>query len=131
MFRFSPGAKTVRLLSDVWTPVDLWGGSHDTRRLGLCVSGIMLSGGIHAQRDIALDDPRLAGTFHSGEEEAGVAWRWTDGDAVLHPGLWAGLEGPVSMHLSFSGHDIRQWTLDQSLARPGFSRQAAELCAVA
>ena len=63
----------ARLVSRVWVPAQLPGGS-DPRRLGVALADLRLDG-----RAVPLDDPRFGSGWHPPEAD----WRWTDGNGVL------------------------------------------------
>ena len=43
------------------------------------------------------------------EAQAGHRWRWTNGELVLDPQLWAGLEGGVSVLVAHNSPFTRAW----------------------
>jgi hypothetical protein len=78
-FELPPGGGAIRLVSRHAMPAETRADSGDHRRLGIAVSRLVADG-----RPIALVDPRLGSGWHGTEDDgAGVAWRWTDGDAGL------------------------------------------------
>jgi len=70
------GLRALAIASRVWVPAQVAPESDDTRRLGVGVAGLTLDG---AKLD--LDDPRIGSGWHPPEGN----WRWTDGQAWLHP----------------------------------------------
>jgi hypothetical protein len=71
-------AALVRLVSDGHVPPG------EARRLGAAVMTVAIDG-----QPVPLDDQRLGKGFHGMEIEAGLSWRWTDGEAVLELGAAA------------------------------------------
>jgi hypothetical protein len=72
-----PGTAALRLLSRSCIPMELDPACGDPRRLGVALARLL-----HDGTPIALDNPALAEGFLPSE--AGGAWRWTTGDALLH-----------------------------------------------
>jgi hypothetical protein len=91
-FLVPAAAKDVRLISDVGVPSEVVGAA-DSRKLGVCVTGLAIDDGLMGRRDIALDDPRLSEGFHALEQVGGTAQRWTRGNTPLPATLWAGCQG--------------------------------------
>ena len=90
-----PALGDVHIVSSVGAPAWFDVGCDDRRQLGIMVTRIVL-GRPEGDVDIALEDPRLSIGFHACEHDGSVAWRWTDGDAVLPAAL---LGGARCLHL--------------------------------
>jgi GT2 family glycosyltransferase/glycosyltransferase involved in cell wall biosynthesis len=82
-FELPRGAHDVHIVSRSFIPGEVWrdiSASKDARRLGVCLSGIVLRvDGI--SREIAISNPVLRSGFHRNETNGAQEWRWTDGDA--------------------------------------------------
>ncbi len=72
----------MRLVSRSASPAKLAPWHDDRRVLGVCVERLALHGA-DGVRDVAMDDPALAGAFWPAERDAAQIRRWTDGDAAL------------------------------------------------
>ncbi len=105
-----PGAaRDVWLASSAGVPRET-GLSADERRLGVCVGGLTVEGGVGAPRRVAPDDARLGAGFHAAERGSdGACWRWTDGRALLPAELWAGVGGEVTLHVELTGPALPRW----------------------
>jgi hypothetical protein len=90
----------LRLVSRAASPAEL-GLTRDPRMLGVAVRQIRLWQGerLHLL-DVA--DPILASGFHGFEPADGL--RWTDGNALLPPALFAGIDGPCDLEVLTGGH---------------------------
>ena len=91
VYRFElPGdIHDLRIVSRSHVPSSVYPESEDTRRLGVCLSSIVL----HAdgvRREIPVGDPALGEGFHPMESNGEATWRWTDGDARLAVALLNG-----------------------------------------
>jgi len=82
VFRLPSGARDVRLVSRVRVPSRMEPGWHDTRRLGVAVSCIVVDG----THDVPLDWAGLEDGWHRPERDGGGLFRWTDGAARLPAG---------------------------------------------
>jgi hypothetical protein len=89
-----PGTTALRLRSRSCIPMELDPGCGDPRRLGVAVARLL-----HDGTPIALDSPALAEGFQP--PEAGGAWRWTTGNALLHV--------PASAHETTLQLQIHPW----------------------
>jgi GT2 family glycosyltransferase/glycosyltransferase involved in cell wall biosynthesis len=93
----------VRIVSRSFIPGEVWPdspASKDARRLGVCLSGIVLHvGGV--PREIAISNPLLRRGFHGVETNGVQEWRWTDGDASFSLALpeSAKVRGGIFMEL--------------------------------
>lgn len=81
-FVLPAGCKEARLRSTFSTPAYLDAASSDSRRLGMPLIGLTLSGPGGAW-NVPLDSPLLCDGFSHEEHEAGWSWRWTDGSACI------------------------------------------------
>ena len=120
VFLFPADARDVRLVSNTFVPKAF--GLGDTRTLGLWLTGLSFSGGAGEPRRISVDDERLRDGVYGVEQHAGRRWRWTNGELVLDPQLWAGMEGGVSIFVSHVSQCARKWNAPE---KP-LSRQTAE-----
>jgi len=82
LFDLPAGSHTLRLLSRASVPKEMFADSHDDRRLGVFVGGIVAFRAAE-RREIAMDDAALADGWYSVEIEEGRPCRWTNGDAAL------------------------------------------------
>ncbi|HTJ65801.1 MAG TPA: Hint domain-containing protein [Alphaproteobacteria bacterium] len=99
VFRLPICPASARLVSRIGVPAEL-GVARDPRCLGVAVRQITAwRGATLAMLDAS--DPSLTDGFHGFEADAGI--RWTDGDALLPPALFAGLNGPIELELRVSG----------------------------
>jgi hypothetical protein len=85
----------ARVASRAAVPQEL-GTARDPRLLGVAVRRVIARQGTRF-RVISAGDPVLAEGFHPFEATTGL--RWTDGDAALPVGLFAGFAGPVEVVL--------------------------------
>lgn len=106
-FVFPASATDVRLESETFEPVTL--GSTDPRRLGVLLTGLVLSATSGEPRRIDLADERLSEGVHDVERNSELCWRWTDGELVLDRRLWQGLSGSVFLLVSYADSDLRGW----------------------
>ena len=88
VFVVPAGTRDLRLVSPSF-PAD----GPDVRTLGLVVGSLTIEAASQPSRTVALNDPDLFAGFHEIETSDKGSWRWTDGDAHLAPGLWAGIDG--------------------------------------
>ncbi|MFY9293375.1 MAG: Hint domain-containing protein [Methylorubrum rhodinum] len=103
-------ARNVRLVSETGVPAYVVPGSHDDRRLGVCVVGIAIDDGTTGARHVAPGDDRLREGWHEASEGA----RWTDGAAALPAELWAGCEGVVRLDVALAGPALPRWVEPQA-----------------
>ena len=73
------------------------------------LTGLSFSGRAQEPRRVAIDDERLCEGVYPVEEQDGHRWRWTNGELVLDPQLWAGLKGRVSVVVEHNSPFIRAW----------------------
>ena len=102
--RHAPGE--VRIASRAAAPQEL-GLARDPRCLGVAVRRIVVRRNTRS-RTIQADDPRLTEGFHAFEVNQG--FRWTDGNALLPPAMFAGLAGPmeVVLQIAATAHTIEE-----------------------
>jgi hypothetical protein len=93
-FSLPAGAREVRLVSRSFVPERVRVGSGDGRRLGVPVRGVSVVDGHGVTRSLSIGSEVLAAGFSFVQDGA---WRWTTGDALLPPALWAGCEGSVTL----------------------------------
>ncbi len=103
LFLFPSGARDVRLVSNTLSPTG------DSRKLGVMLTGLSFSGRAGEPHRVAIDDGRLCKGVYPVEAQAGHRWRWTNGEFVLDPQLWAGLEGGVSVLVAHNSSFTRAW----------------------
>ncbi len=101
------GARDVRLVSNTLAPTAP--GFGDSRTLGVMLTGLSFSRRAGEPRRVAIDDERLCKGVYPVEEQDGHRWRWTNGELVLDPQLWAGLKGRVSVVVEHKSPFIRAW----------------------
>jgi len=99
VFRLATRPATVRIASRAAVPAEL-GLARDPRSLGVALRRVVVR---QATRIVTIeaDDARLSDGLHGFEPDNG--YRWTDGDAVLPPELFAGLVGPFKLELHVAG----------------------------
>ena len=81
----------------------------DRRRLGMSISANEIGVRRGDQQPIALDDPRLDGAFHPAEAHLGLAWRWSEGRAVLAASLWQTCARDVVLTLTTNARASSRW----------------------
>ena len=97
------------IVSRSTVPAEIDRHTNDWRRLGLCVSKVVLrSGARHCV--IPADHPSLNRGWHGVEHDGPACWRWTAGDAVLTvpPSMRS---GPLTIEIHTTG--AMQYPLDQ------------------
>jgi hypothetical protein len=94
-FRFTATPRNVRIRSRAAVPQEI-GTARDERALGVALRRIMLAQPLR-QRAIDANDTLLSDGFHTFE--ADHAFRWTNGDAAIPAGLFAGAHGPCMLML--------------------------------
>ena len=120
-FLFPASARDVRLKSKTFVPALV--GGDDPRTLGASLLGLVISGRGGA-RPVALDDERLGEGCHAVESNRGRRWRWTRGELVLDPTLWAGLTGQVALQVTCDDTATRGWIAPS--ARASATREAEQ-----
>ncbi len=112
-FAFPSRARDVRLVSNTLPPTAP--GFGDPRTLGVMLTGLAFSDRTGEPRRVALDDERLCSGVYPIEAKDGRRWRWTNGELVLDPRLWAGLKGRVSVVVEHNSPFTRAWLEPSSL----------------
>ena len=102
-----PAGVALRIETDVTLPALL--GEADARGLGIAVYAISVTAASGEEHMLDLDDPVVAVCFHSGERDADLHYRWSNGAIALPADLTASLEGPVLMRVSFEASTVRGW----------------------
>ncbi|HTI83161.1 MAG TPA: Hint domain-containing protein [Acetobacteraceae bacterium] len=77
------GAHELRVVSRAASPTDARPWIDDRRRLGMCVTRILLRGDSDTMQDIPLDHPALTRGWWMVERGNQGMCRWTDGDAEI------------------------------------------------
>jgi hypothetical protein len=95
VFALRTAPREVRIVSRAVVPAEL-GLARDARPLGVAIRRICVWQGM-TFRTVEATDPRLAAGFHAFEPDN--EYRWTDGDAVVSPTLFAGAKGPFRLEL--------------------------------
>ena len=95
VFALRTAPREVRIVSRAVVPAEL-GLARDARPLGVAIRRICVWQGM-TFRTVEATDPRLAVGFHAFEPDN--EYRWTDGDAVVSPALFAGAKGPFRVEL--------------------------------
>ena len=83
------------------------GVARDPRPLGVAVRRIVLAQA-HRQRVVEAGSASLIDGYHAFEPDNGI--RWTDGDAVVPAGLFAGMSGAgmLILHLGEATHYLAE-----------------------
>jgi fibronectin-binding autotransporter adhesin len=99
MFRLGHPPDEVRVMSRAGSPEELRQ-ARDPRVLGVAIRQVRLWRGV---RLLVIDasDPALTDGFHAFEADNRL--RWTNGDGVLPPALFAGVDGPCELELRVGG----------------------------
>ena len=99
VFRLASVPRSVRLVSRAAAPQEL-GLARDPRVLGVAIRRVVATRGTR-QLMLEAADASLTVGFHGPETEAdsGAGFRWTDGDALLPPALFAGFDGPFDLEV--------------------------------
>ena len=103
VFRLPEVPRELRIASRAGAPQEL-GVARDPRVLGVALRRIVLARGARLHV-IQADDPQLTDGFHGCEMDrgTGMAFRWTNGDAVLPQELLAGWQGALQVELYLTG----------------------------
>jgi hypothetical protein len=97
VFQLGAHPRTVRIRSRAAAPQEL-GVSRDPRVLGVAIRRFVLAQA-QRQRAVEADATSLIDGYHAFEPDNGI--RWTDGDAAVPAGLFAGMigSGMLILHL--------------------------------
>ena len=95
-------AEEVWLRSEVSIPATL-SDSVDTRRLGVCLKGLVVE-----DRRVHADDPLLCVGFHPAEGDGPTLCRWSTGAALLPAELWE-RDGATSLAVELAGPALPRW----------------------
>lgn len=98
----------VILSSAAEVPATINPNATDTRSLGIQLFGGFILGSCGTGRQLDLAAMEWTG-LHSFEEGADLAWRWTNGAAVLPHSLFEGMQGPVTIRLDTPAESRRMW----------------------
>jgi hypothetical protein len=96
-FLLPNGTKEVCVVSRSASPTDIRPWLQDPRRLGVCVTRILLRSDCNNVQQVPLDHPSLAQGWWMLERSNAGIWRWTDGEGVL-PLLT--INGPAVLEIS-------------------------------
>ncbi|HEX8049737.1 Hint domain-containing protein [Rhizobium sp.] len=93
-------------LASEWGAPNLIGSSGDGRRLGVCISRLVIDDDVTDVRYISVDDDRLADGFHYVEDGNR---RWTSGRTRLPSSLWEGCHESFSLTIDLAGPAVPRW----------------------
>jgi len=83
LFPLPTGTKEIHVVSRAAAPTDTRPWVQDCRRLGVCVTCILLRSDSGDLQEVPLDHPGLARGWWMVERDHMCKWRWTDGDGLL------------------------------------------------
>ena len=101
-FAVPAGARQISIVSRSVVPADIDPASGDRRHLGVCLRGLSLRDDSFSL-DVGPNYAGLQAGFHGGEEGR----RWTSGDAVLPPDLFAAMSGGFILELKLVHTSLR------------------------
>ena len=101
-----PASVSELWLVSEWGAPNLISSSGDSRRLGVCISGVIIEDGFAEPRHVSVDDSRLSDGFHYVEDGCR---RWTNGRARLPSSLWKGCDRSFSLTIDFGGPTVPSW----------------------
>jgi hypothetical protein len=114
-FDLPAGTREVRIVSRACCPAaspSVCAG--DRRMLGVALFAIRLRGAGGGEVEVPMQDASLWRGFHAVERVGGVAYRWTDGDAVLPESWLAPFAGmAITVELGVCGTQ-RHWVMRQA-----------------
>ncbi|MQB42139.1 Hint domain-containing protein [Rhizobium sp. ICMP 5592] len=93
-------------LASEWGAPNLIGSSGDGRRLGVCISRLVIDDDVTDVRYISVDDDRLTDGFHYVEDGNR---RWTSGRTRLPSSLWEGCRESFSLIIDLAGPAVPRW----------------------
>ena len=101
-----PASVSELWLVSEWGAPNLISSSGDSRRLGVCILGMIIEDGVAAPRHIDPNDDRLSDGFHYVEDGCR---RWTMGRARLPSSLWEDCASSFSLTIDFGGPAVPSW----------------------
>lgn len=101
-----PASVSELWLASEWGAPNLIGSSGDGRRLGVCVSKLVIDDEVMDARHIAVDDDRLTDGFHYVEDGSR---RWTSGLTRLPSSLWEGCRESFFLTIDLAGPAVPRW----------------------
>lgn len=104
-FHVPASVSELWLASESGAP-NLIGSSGDGRRLGVCISKLVIDDDVTGARHISVDDERLTHGFHYVEDGNR---RWTSGLTRLPSSLWEGCRWPFSLTIDLAGPAVPRW----------------------
>lgn len=113
VFELPLQAREVRITSRRFVPEHTNMTCRDGRTLGVPVRRIGFVDGAGVIHTIPIDSDLLRDGFHFLEGTATDPWRWTNGNALLPPALWAGYQGIVQLRIATAPDrgTLRAWQL--------------------
>lgn len=101
-----PASVSELWLASEWGAPNLIGSSGDGRRLGVCISKLVIDDEVTDARHISVDDDRLTDGFHYVEDGSR---RWTSGLTRLPSSLWEGCRESFSLTIDLAGPAVPRW----------------------
>ncbi|NTF88186.1 Hint domain-containing protein [Agrobacterium rhizogenes] len=101
-----PASVSELWLASQWGAPNLIGSSGDGRRLGVCISKLVIDDDVTDARHISVDDDRLTDGFHYVEDGNR---RWTSGLTRLPSSLWEGCRESFSLTIDLAGPAVPRW----------------------
>ncbi|MGV1768202.1 Hint domain-containing protein [Rhizobium rhizogenes] len=120
-FHVPASVSELTLISE-WGVPSVIGTSGDGRRLGVCISGMIIEDETTEPRHIDSNDGRLNDGFHYLE---GGCRRWTTGRARLPSSLWKDCIGPFSLTIDLGGPAVPRWIPPTSSGEPAIAERSA------
>ncbi|MCJ2044418.1 Hint domain-containing protein [Methylobacterium sp. J-078] len=110
-FAIPAGAQEIRLVSRSFVPERVHVGAGDGRRLGVPVRGLAVEDGAGETRSLPIGSEALNQGFSFVQGGSDRPWRWTTGEAIVPPILWAGTEGGFSLVVELAPEEgtLRAW----------------------
>ena len=105
------GTRDIRVISRTFIPSEVEADSGDGRSLGVPLKKISVIDGI-VDASLPLAEQSLDSGFWHYQQDAALGWRWTSGEVVLDPTLWAHCHDAFFLRLELAterGH-FRTWT---------------------
>ena len=107
MFMVPAQANEVRLMSHATAPASL-GAGDDVRRLGVCVSAILIESSC-IRITVQADHPRFSTGVHAVETSAEGMSRWTDGNCRLPAGIFMCFPPGEMVSVTVRGKTLKQY----------------------